>query len=327
MADFDERILNGMGVLSAIVDTGSFARASDMLDMSQSGVSRCIARLETRLGVRLLDRTTRSVTLTYEGHRLYDHVMPLLAALEEAVTSAAQGATAVRGRLRVNVDPFFSRLLLAPRLDTFIDQYPELQLELITRDQLGDMIADGFDLAVRFGEPRSSSLVARKLLDTRILTVAAPAYLKRKGRPEEPSELHNDIHRCIRFRDPETGRPFEWEFHRGHKKLIVEVAGRLIVNDVGTLHSVCLAGHAVAQVMELGVDQFVTNGRLVELFPDWSDARFPLYALYPSRHFVPAKVRAFLDFMVSLSAVPEQTRLNSDMEQGASEIDATNADV
>jgi DNA-binding transcriptional LysR family regulator len=327
MTDFDERILNGMGVLSAIVHTGSFARAGDMLDMSHSGVSRCIARLETRLGVRLLNRTTHSVTLTDEGHRLYDQVTPLLAALEEAVTSATQGATAVRGRLRVNVDPFFSRLLLAPRLDAFIDQYPALQLELITRDQLGDMIADGFDLAVRFGEPRSSSLVARKLLDTRILTVAAPAYLKRKGRPEEPSELHNDIHQCIRFRDPETGRPFEWEFHRGHNKLIIEVAGRLIVNDVGTLHSVCLAGHAIAQVMELGVDQFVTNGRLVELFPDWSDARFPLYALHPSRHFVPAKVLAFLDFIVSLSAVPEQTRLNIGMEQGASGIDATNADV
>jgi DNA-binding transcriptional LysR family regulator len=327
MAGFDERILNGIGVFSAIVVAGSFARAGDMLDMSQSGVSRCIARLETRLGVRLLDRTTRSVTLTDDGHRLYDQAMPLLAALEEAVESAAQGATAVRGRLRVNVDPFFSRLLLAPRLDSFIDKYPELQLELITKDQLGDMIADGFDLAVRFGEPRPSSLVARKLLDTRILTVAAPAYLKRRGRPEEPADLHNHIHQCIRFRDPETGRPFEWEFHRGHKAIMVEVSGRLTVNDVGTMHSVCLAGHAIAQVMELGAEQLITAGRLVELFPDWSDARFPLYALHPSRHFVPAKVRAFLDFIVSLSAVPERTRLNNGTEQRATEIGATNADV
>jgi DNA-binding transcriptional LysR family regulator len=306
MAGFDERILNGMGVLSAIVDTGSFAAAGDMLDMSQSGVSRCIARLETRLRVRLLDRTTRSVTLTDEGRRLYEQVTPLLAALEEAVTSATEGATTVRGRLRVNVDPFFSRLLLAPKLGSFIDQYPELRLELVTRDQLGDMIADGFDLAVRFGEPRTSSLVARKLLDTRILTVAAPAYLKRKGRPEEPLELESDTHQCIRFRDPETGRPFDWEFYRGRKRLAVEVAGRLTVNDVGTMHSVCLAGHAIAQVMELGVEQLLADGRLVELFPDWPDDRFPLYALYPSRHHVPAKVRMFLDFIASLSAAPEK---------------------
>ena len=307
MTGFDERILNGMGVLSAIVDTGSFAAAGDMLDMSQSGVSRCIARLETRLGVRLLDRTTRSVTLTDEGRRLYEQVMPLLAALEEAATSATQGATAVRGRLRVNVDPFFSRLLLAPKLGSFIDQYPELRLELVTRDQLGDMIADGFDLAVRFGEPRPSSLVARKLLDTRILTVAAPAYLKRKGRPEQPSELESDAHQCIRFRDPETGRPFDWEFFRGRKRIAVEVGGRLTVNDVGTMHSVCLAGHAIAQVMELGVEQLLADGRLVELFPDWPDDRFPLYALYPSRHHVPAKVRMFLDFIASLSTAPDKT--------------------
>jgi DNA-binding transcriptional LysR family regulator len=306
MAGFDERILNGMGVLSAIVDTGSFAAAGDMLDMSQSGVSRSIARLETRLGVRLLDRTTRSVTLTDEGRRLYEQVMPLLAALEEAATSATEGATAVRGRLRVNVDPFFSRLLLAPKLGSFIDQYPELRLELVTRDQLGDMIADGFDLAVRFGEPRPSSLVARKLLDTRILTVAAPAYLKRRGRPAQPSELESDNHQCIRFRDPETGRPFDWEFHRGRKKITIEVAGRLTVNDVGTMHSVCVAGHAIAQVMELGVEQLLADGRLVELFPEWPDDLFPLYALYPSRHHVPAKVRMFLEFITSLSAAPEK---------------------
>ena len=306
MAGFDERILNGMGVLSAIVDTGSFAGAGDMLDMSQSGVSRSIARLETRLGVRLLDRTTRSVTLTDEGRRLYEQVMPLLAALEEAATSAIEGATAVRGRLRVNVDPFFSRLLLAPKLGSFIDQYPELQLELVTRDHLGDMIADGFDLAVRFGEPRPSRLVARKLLETRILTVAAPAYLKRKGRPEQPSELESATHQCIQFRDPETGRPFDWEFHRGRKKITVEVAGRLTVNDVGTMHSVCVAGHAIAQVMELGVEHLLAEGRLVELFPDWPDERFPLYALYPSRHHVPAKVRMFLDFIASLSTASEK---------------------
>ncbi|MGH8783381.1 LysR family transcriptional regulator [Paraburkholderia sp.] len=302
MAGFDERILNGMGVLSAIVDTGSFAGAGDMLDMSQSGVSRSIARLEGRLGVRLLERTTRSVTLTDEGRRLYEQVMPLLAALEEAATTATQGATAVRGRLRVNVDPFFSRLVLGPRLGAFIEDYPELRVELVTRDQLGDMIADGFDLAVRFGHPRPSSLVARKLLETRILTVAAPSYLKRRGRPLQPSDLESDTHACIRYRDPETGHPFEWEFHRGRKKITVDVAGRLTVNDVGTMHSVCVAGHAIAQVMEFGVEQMLADSRLVELFPDWPDDRFPLYALYPSRHHVPAKVRTFLDFIASLAA-------------------------
>jgi DNA-binding transcriptional LysR family regulator len=295
---FDERMLNGIGVLSAIIDSGSFAGAGEILDMTQSGVSRSVARLEARLGIRVFDRTTRSVTLTDEGRRFYEQIMPLLAGLEEAASSVAEGRTAVRGRLRVTVDPFFSRLVLGPQLGAFIERYPDLQLELITRHQLGDMIADGFDLAVRFGQPRSSTLVARKLFETRILTVAAPSYLKKHGRPLAPGDLTS--HACVQFRDPETGRPFEWEFHKGRKKIVVPTSGQLMVNDAGTLHSICLAGLAVAQTMAFGVGPMLADGRLIDLFPDWPDERFPLYALYPSRHHLPAKTRAFLDFVSAL---------------------------
>jgi DNA-binding transcriptional LysR family regulator len=156
MARFDERMLNGMSVFAAIVQARSFAAAGDLLNMSQPGVSRAVARLEARLGIRLFDRTTRSVSLTDEGRRFYEQVTPLMAGLEEAAATAAGGATAVRGRLRINVDPLFSRLILGPRLGEFLYRYPELQVELITRDQLGDMVAEGFDLGVRFGELASS---------------------------------------------------------------------------------------------------------------------------------------------------------------------------
>jgi DNA-binding transcriptional LysR family regulator len=298
---FDERILNGMGVLSAIVDSGSFAAASEALDMSQSGVSRAVARLEARLGIRLFDRNTRALTLTDEGRRFYDQVAPLLASLEEATASAGQGRNAVRGRLRVNVDPFFSRLVLGPTLGAFVHDYPDLQLELVTHDQLGDMVADGFDLAVRFGEPRPSTLVARKLLETRIVTVASPAYLKRHGRPAKPQDLEGSEHVCIRYRDPETGHAFPWEFHRGKKQLAVSVNGRLTVNDVGTMHGVCIAGHGIAQIMALGAEELIASGRLIDIFPDWPDERFPLHALYLSRQHLPAKVRAFFDFIAALS--------------------------
>jgi DNA-binding transcriptional LysR family regulator len=304
LMSFDERMLNGMGVLSAIVDSGSFAAASEALDMSQSGVSRSVARLEARLGIRLFDRTTRSVKLTDEGRRFYEQIVPLLSGLEEAASTASQGATAVRGRLRVNIDPFFSRLFLGPRLGAFVEKYPELQLDLITRDQLGDMVADGFDLAVRFGEPRESTLIARKLLDTRVITVASPGYIKKHGRPLVPADLEREPHTCIHFRDPETGRPFQWEFHRGKKKVLIAARGRLSANDVGTMHGVCLAGHGVAQVLALGTEQLLASGRLVDLFPDWPDETFPLYAAYPSRHHLPAKVRAFFDFIVSLTGTP-----------------------
>ncbi|HEY0295727.1 MAG TPA: LysR family transcriptional regulator [Bordetella sp.] len=301
---FDERALNGMGVLAAVVNGGSFAAAADALDMTPSGVSRAVVRLEERLGIRLFDRTTRSVALTDEGRGFYERIVPLLAGLEEAAALASEGQVAVRGRLRVNVDPFFSRLILGPRLGSFLRECPALRVELITREEPGDMIAEGFDLAIRFGEPRPSSLVARKLLDTRILTVASPAYLKAHGRPAEPRDLPAQGHVCIQFRDPQTGRPFTWDFKRGRKRLELPLGGPLLVNDVGTLHGACLAGCGMAQVMELGVEHLLAEGRLVNVLPDWSDERFPLYAFYPSRSYLPAKTRAFLDFVLAVVQPP-----------------------
>lgn len=299
---FDERTLNGMSVFAAVVDGGSFASAAEALDMSPPGVSRAIARLEARLGIRLFDRTTRSIRLTDEGRRFYAQVLPLLSGLEEAAANAAQGATSVRGRLRVHMDPLFSRLVLAPRLGEFMAAYPQLEMELATRDQLGDIVADGFDVAVRFGEPPDSTLVARKLLDTRILTVAAPAYLHRYGHPARPQELGAGKHICIEFRDAATGRTFPWEFHRKREQLAVKTTGRLIVNDGGTMHAACVAGYGIAQVMDVAAGPLVASGQLVELFPDWPEERFPLYALYPSRHHPSAKVRAFLDFVIDITA-------------------------
>jgi DNA-binding transcriptional LysR family regulator len=210
----------------------------------------------------------------------------------------------VSGRLRVNIDPFVSRLLLAPQIGSFLNRYPELSLELITRDSLGDLIGEGFDVAVRFGDPPTSSLVVRKVLDTRILTVAAPSYIERHGRPTKPSELSR--HHCIQFRNPGTGQPFEWEFHRGRKIVPVKTSGHLLLTDVGTMLGACIAGVGVAQVMALGIQDLLDGGQLVELFPDWPNEKFPLFALYPSRTLPPAKLRAFLDFVWKV-ALPQIT--------------------
>jgi len=294
-------MMNGLGVLGAVVDSGSFARAGVALGISPSAVSRAISRLEERLGIRLFERTTRALTLTEEGRALCDRVMPLLAGLEAATSSASQGSALVRGRLRVNIDPFFSRVVLGPQLGAFLERHPELQLELVNRDELGDIVGDGFDLAVRFGTPPSSSLVARKLLETRIVTAAAPAYIARHGRPAKPQELADGRHVCLQFRDPHSGRLYAWEFHRGRKKIEVATQGALTLNDAGSLHSVCLSGYGIGQLMALGAEHLFAENRLVDLFPDWPDERFPLYALYPSRRHMPAKAAAFLDFLSSLS--------------------------
>ena len=300
IVSFDERTVNGIGVLAAVVRSGSFAAAATALNMSQPGVSRSIARLEGRLGIRLFERTTRKVSLTDEGRRFHEQILPLLEGLENAAASAAQGKAEVRGRLRVNIDPYFSQLILGPQLRSFLRECPELKVELITRDRLGDLVAEGYDLAIRFGELRSSSLVARKLLDTRILTVASAAYLKRHGTPKDPDELRTGKHVLIDFRDPEAGRPFEWEFRLRQKKITVPTDAQLLLTDVATMHGACLAGYGIAQVMELGVEPLLASGRLINLFPACEDEHFPLYAYYPSRHLLPSKTRAFLDFVLKI---------------------------
>ncbi|MEW6436855.1 MAG: LysR family transcriptional regulator [Pseudomonadota bacterium] len=300
---FDGRLLSGVGTFAAVVETGNFARAGDMLGLTPSGVSRAIARLETQIGVRLFDRTPRAVTLTDEGHRFYTQVTPLLAGLDEAAAEAAGTTAAVRGRLRLNVDPSFARLILAPRLPEFLARYPALSLEIIVRDRLGDLVAEGFDVAVRFGEPEPSRLIARKLLETRIIACAAPAYLARRGTPRHPRDLEN--HECLMFRDPATGRPFDWEFHKGGEVVDVKAEGRLVFNDLPTKLIACIAGLGVAQAVEFGLEDFVSRGELVQVLPDWAEERYPLYAYYLSRHLPPAKVRAFLDFVVgALAANP-----------------------
>jgi DNA-binding transcriptional LysR family regulator len=301
---FDDRALNGLSVFAAVVRSGNFAIAGKSLNMSQSGVSRAIARLEARLGVRLLERTTRTVALSEEGRRLYEQIVPLLAGMEEAAASVATAKNAVRGTLRVNMDPFIAQLILGPQLSRFLKRFPGLKLELIARDRLGDLVAEGFDLAIRFGEPRPSTLVARKLLDTRVVTVASPSYLKKVGRPIHPSELEEGNHRLIDFRDPETGRAYEWAFRQGRKEIEISSNAQLLLSDVATIHSVCLAGYGIAQLLELGIESLIESGRLEVVFPDWLDERFPLYALHPSRHHLPLKTRAFLDFVTATVKSP-----------------------
>ncbi|MFC0572440.1 LysR family transcriptional regulator [Paraburkholderia solisilvae] len=314
---FDGKLLSGVTVLAAVAETGSFVRAGDTLGLSPSGVSRAIARLEKRIGVRVLDRTTRSQTLTDEGRRLYEAAGPHLIGIEEAAIAASGAANAVRGKLRVNIDPFFSRTVLAARLPELLRRYPELSLDLIMRDAAGDLVADGFDLAIRFGPPPTGTLVARKLLDTRVLTVAAPAYLARRGVPERPEEVEQ--HERILFYNPVTAKPFEWMFQRNRQVIEIPATGRLLVSDVDTMLGSCTAGAGIAQIMDLGVEHLMSAGALAEILTDWQDERFPLYALYPSRRHQAAKVSAFIDFCLEMlaPALAPRTRVRKDAPRPA----------
>jgi DNA-binding transcriptional LysR family regulator len=210
----------------------------------------------------------------------------------------------VRGRLRVNCDPWFARLVLAPRLPLFLERHPDLSLEIIVRDTPADLVAEGMDVAVRFGEVGPPGLIARKLLDTRILAVAAPAYLERHGTPRKPADLLR--HDCLLFRDPVSGKPFEWEFRRKGEVVEVAATGRVVFNDLQTKLAACVAGQGIAQSVAFGLQPFLADARLVQVLPDWAEESYALYSYYPSRHLPPAKVRAFLDFL--LESLPAKGR-------------------
>jgi DNA-binding transcriptional LysR family regulator len=295
---FDGRLLSGIGVMAAVVEAGAFSRAGEALGLSQSGVSRAIARLEERVGVRLFDRTARAVSLTDEGRRFFQDVRPLLASIEDAASLAAGAASLVRGRLRINSDTGFGQFVLAPNLPRFLSIYPELEVELAIRERPGDLVVDGFDLAIRFGEPQVSSLISRKILETHVLTCAAPSYVERFGTPMHPRDLAN--HECIQYREPLTHRHYAWVLESPKGKIEVPTHGRLTVTDAGSLLAACIAGHGIAQPLELHARPHLDAGRLVQLLPDWAEERFPLLLYLPTRRLPSAKVRAFLDFALSL---------------------------
>lgn len=295
---FDTRLLTGVGVMAAVSEAGNFARAAEILGVTPSAVSRAVARLEARVGIRLFDRNPRDVCLTEEGRRFHARVLPLLASLDEAAAEAAGAAAEVRGRLRVSVDPWFARMVVAPYLQRFLARYPLLSVDFSTSNYREEMMT-GMDVAVRFGPPDTSSLIARKLLETRILTVAAPDYLARHGEPRSPHDLVH--HEALLFRDPQTGLPFPWEFKRGSETVEVKVSSRLVMDDPSVAVSACLTGQGLFQSLAIGLAPFLSSGELVQVLSDWSEELYPLYAYHPSRHLPPAKVRAFLDFIQGIA--------------------------
>ncbi len=292
---FDSRLLNGIGVLSAVIEAGSFMRAGEALGLTQSAVSRSVARLEQRVGIRIFHRNARSISLTDEGRRFYDSVAPHLNSIEDAAVRAAGSGAEVRGRLRINVDGCFGHYVLGPKLHVFLERYPDLALEMHVRDRMGDLVADGFDVGIHFGEPETSSLACRLLLETRILTCAAPDYVTRHGAPVHPSEI--ETRQCILMRDPATGKAYSWDFIGKGETIEVKPSGQITVTDTGGLLAACLSGHGIAQPLEIYTRPLLAEGRLVQLLPEWAEETFPLYVYHHGPSLMSARVRAFLDFL------------------------------
>ena len=298
----DRRALDGLDVLGAVVEAGSFVRAGEALGLTQSAVSRAVARLEDRMGVRRFRRTARSISLTDEGRRFYESVAPHLAAIVDATTEAGGSSRRVRGRLRVNVDGGIGQFVLTPRLQPFLAQHPDLVVEIAVRDRMGDLVGEGFDVSVRFGLPEPSALRSRLLMRTRVVTCASPAYLARHGIPRRPRDI--EAHQCVLMRDPSTGTHFGWELVRGRKVEPVRASGQLMVNDIGSLLAACLGGQGIGQMLELYAREPLAGGRLVQVLPEWAEETYPLYAYHHAARLQSAKVRAFLEFVVAITREP-----------------------
>lgn len=297
---FDSRLLSGIGVLTAVVEAGSFARAAEAMGLTQPAISRAVSRLEERVGIRIFNRTARAISLTDEGRLFYEAVAPLLVGIQDAAASAVGAREVVSGRLKINVDGTFGHFVLTPRIHEFTERYPKVAVDIVVRDKMGDLVGDGFDAAIRFGFPENSSLKARLLLRTRVLTCASADYLARHEMPGHPRDLEIG-HSCILIRDPTTGRPYGWEFVQGKEAVEINASGRITVNDTGSLVAACLGGSGIAQLLELYARDMLASHRLVQILPEWADETFPLYVYHHASAHVPAKLRAFLQFVEELT--------------------------
>ncbi|RKH73240.1 LysR family transcriptional regulator [Corallococcus aberystwythensis] len=283
--------LNELLVFARVVQAGSFTAAAKALRMPKSTVSRKVSELEERVGAQLLQRTTRTLHLTEVGRAYYAHCERIVAEAEAAELAVTRLQAGPHGLLRVTTP--LSVHFLAPLVSRFMEQYPDVQVELLCTDRAVDLMEEGFDLAVRAGRLPDSSLMARRLGDIEWLVVASPGYLQARGAPKTPADLAK--HDCLFFGKSVQGNV--WTLHAGGRSVDVKVSGRLVVNEPDMLRAVTSLGAGVALIPGQQCIEDLASGRLQRVLPDWSSAGAPVHAVYPpTRHHVP-KVMAFVEVL------------------------------
>ena len=304
MARFDTNRSAEMEVFVRVVDLGGFTHAARNLRLTPSGVSKLISRLETRLGSRLINRTTRKLTLTEEGQAFYQRAVRILGEMEEAEREAASGA-APRGRLTVNSNIPFGMLHVMPLIPHFLEQHPDVTLDLVLTDTLIDLMQERADVAIRVGPLRASRLVARKLGSSRMVVVGAPDYLAHAGTPKTPSDLAD--HRGIGWTFPRSIRG--WPFKRGDRteEAVPPPAAR--VSDGEAARRLALGGVGLARLALFHIGPDIEAGRLVPVLQSYNPGdREDIHAVYVGHTApLPARVRAFIDFLAEHVRVSDPT--------------------
>lgn len=300
---------DAMQAFARVVETGSFTKAASTLHMSKTSVTQLVQQLEARLRVRLLNRTTRKVNVTADGAAYYERVVRLLADVDDAETSLSSAAMAPRGRLRVDVPSPFARMLLIPALPAFYARYPEIQLTLGVSDRIVDIIGENVDCVVRGGEITDQSLIARHVGDLQLGIYATPGYLQRSGTPGHPRELEEAGHSTVGFLWSRTGRVLPYAMQRGDERIEAQGRPLLTVDDGNAYLAAGLAGLGMLWLPHYMAAPHLASGELVRLFEDWQMTPMPMYlAFAPNRH-VSAKLRVFIDWVVTLMA--EHTPLSA----------------
>jgi len=289
-----------MKVFASVVEAGSFTGAAHMLDMSKAAVSRYVAELEERLGVRLLHRTTRKLSPTTEGAIFVARCRELLGNLDEAEAEITSRSGEASGLLKVNVPVSFGLMHLAPLWPAFLARHPKLDLDITLSDRVVDLVEDGFDLAVRIGQLPSSTLISRKLASTRLVVCASPGYLARRGEPARPSDLLG--HDVVSYSLFSSGE--QWNFTGPEGEVSVKVTPRVRTNSGDTCRAFALEDQGIILQPTFIVGTDLAQGLLREVMPGYRSSELGVYAVYASRKFVSPKVRLLIDFLVEAFAAP-----------------------
>lgn len=286
--------LQGMQLFTRVVEAGSFTAGAEQMGISRALASKLIQNLEDSLGVRLLNRTTRRISLTDPGKNYYQRVSELLAQLAEAEAEAAELQIEPRGRMRVSAPISFSVLHLAPALSEFQRRYPRLELELDLNDRVVDLVDEGFDLAIRIGRLADSSLVARRIAPACLVLLASPAYLERAGTPTRPEELSN--HEFLIY--TLASRRDELVFERGEEKAAVRIRGNLLVNNGDYIAAATIEGNGISLLPTFIAAPHLKAGTLVPILREWSVPPIAIHAVYAQTRALPAKTRVLIDYLV-----------------------------
>jgi DNA-binding transcriptional LysR family regulator len=287
--------LQDLEVFVQVVNSGNFAKAAAALEINPSAISRRISQLEEQLGVRLLNRTTRSLSLTDVGDRYFKRCLSILADLEEADREAKQHSEAPQGLLYVSCSTLFAHRHLLARLPEFLAQYPRLKIQLVLTDDVVDVVGEGIDVAIRIGELADSSLITRRLVSDRRIICAAPAYLDRYGTPTTPDDLA--AHNCLTLNAYKTTLN-QWRFRDPVGLREISVGGNFTVNSGVALYESVLAGLGIARVTEFLADRALRSGQLIRILSEYEgENEVGIYAIFPSNRYLLPKVQCFVEFL------------------------------